>query len=109
MDASERRTILTKLFYFATKIDIKFTTFVYEKKNFKESLLKDSLKLEAEIVKDMNTFIKCNKRYFERFGKVILYSDNGQKNITRILNTILATNFNEYDIRKVCPKDYKLF
>lgn len=109
MDASERRTVLTKLFYFATKIDIKFMTFVYEKKNFKESLQKDSLKLEAKIVKDMNLFIQCNKDYFERYNKVILYYDNGQKNITRILNTVLATNFNEYDIRKVFPKDYKLF
>ena len=109
MDASERRTVLTKLFYFATKIDIKFMTFVYEKKNFKESLQKDSLKLESKIVKDMNLFIQCNKDYFERYNKVILYYDNGQKNITRILNTVLATNFNEYDIRKVLPKDYKLF
>lgn len=109
MDASERRTILTKLFYFATKIDINFMTFIYEKKNFKESLQKDSLKLESKIVKDMNLFIQCNKDYFERYNKVILYYDNGQKNITRILNTVLATNFNEYDIRKVLPKDYKLF
>ena len=109
MDASERRTIFTKLFYFATKIDIKFMTFVYEKKNFKESLQKDSLKIESKIVKDMNLFIQCNKDYFERYNKVILYYDNGQKNITRILNTVLATNFNEYDIRKVLPKDYKLF
>lgn len=109
MDASERRTVLTKLFYFATKIDIKFMTFVYEKKNFKESLQKDSLKLESKIVKDMNLFILCNKDYFKRYNKVILYYDNGQKNITRILNTVLATNFNEYDIRKVLPKDYKLF
>ena len=109
MDASERRTILTKLFYFAAKIDIKFMTFVYGKKNFKESLQKDSLKLESKIVKDMNLFIQCNKDYFEMYDKVILYYDNGQKNITRILNTVLATNFNEYDIRKVLPKDYKLF
>ena len=57
----------------------------------------------------MNSFIQYNKEYFEKFSKVILYYDNGQKNITRILNTILATNFNEYDIRKVLPKDYKLF
>lgn len=109
MDASERRTILTKLFYFAAKIDIKFTTFVYKKKNFRESLLKDSLKLEAQIVKDMNNFISHNKMYFDKFDKVILYYDNGQKNITRILNTVLATSFHEYDIRKVLPKEYKLF
>ena len=32
-----------------------------------------------------------------------------KKNITQILNTVLASNFNEYDIRKVLPKDYKLF
>ena len=67
------------------------------------------MKLEAQIVKDMNLFTQSNKAHFEKFDKVILYYDNGQKNITRILNTVLATNFKEYDIRKVLPKDYKLF
>lgn len=57
----------------------------------------------------MNLFIQSNSIYFEKYDKVILYYDNGQKNVTRILNTVLATNFNEYDIRKVLPKDYKLF
>lgn len=109
MDANERRTILTKLFYFACKIDIEFTTFVYEKKKYKEWLTTDSLKLESQIVKDMNSFINRNKHYMDKFDRIILYYDNGQKNMTRILNTVLTSNFINYDIRRVMPKEYKLF
>lgn len=106
---NERRTILTKLYYFATKIDINFATFVYKKHEFKDSLKSDTFKLESKMVKDINSFIYKNKAYFDKFEKVILYYDNGQKNINRILNYILTTNFTDYEVRKVLPKDYKLF
>lgn len=77
---NERRTILTKLYYFAAKIDINFATFLYK-----------------------------NRAYFDKLEKLILYYDNGQKNINRILNYILTTNFMNFEVRKVLPKDYKLF
>ena len=43
------------------------------------------------------------------FDNVILYYDNGQHELNRILNAVLSTELSHYDIRKVLPKDYKLF
>ena len=34
---------------------------------------------------------------------------NGQHELNRILNTVLATELADYDVRKVMPNDYKLF
>ena len=38
-----------------------------------------------------------------------IYYDNGQHELNRILNAVLATELSHYDIRKVLPKDYKFF
>ena len=40
---------------------------------------------------------------------MILYYDNGQHELKRILNTVLATLLVSYDIRKVIPSKYRLF
>ena len=109
MEANERRSILTKLYYFSLKIDIRFKTFVYEKKNFKESLLIGPNKLENQIIEDINNFLLSNKRYFAKYDRIVLYYDNGQKNIKQILDTVMKTNFDKFDSRKILPKDYKLF
>ena len=50
-----------------------------------------------------------NIGYFQTFDEVILYYDNGQRNLNRILNSVLFTELSKYDVRKVSPKDYKLF
>lgn len=40
---------------------------------------------------------------------MILYYDNGQHELNRILNTVLATELADYETRRVLPNDYKLF
>lgn len=101
---NERRAIFTKLFFFAKNCDISYKSFVFEKHQFK-----DEMKLEARIARDISQFIRENLSYFQSFDNVILYYDNGQKQLSRILNTILATEIVEYDVRKVKPSDYRLF
>ncbi|MBR6062451.1 MAG: hypothetical protein IKP67_10280 [Spirochaetales bacterium] len=61
------------------------------------------------MAKEMSQFIRSNLAFFQQFDKVILYYDNGQHELNRILNTVLATELSEYEARKVLPKDYKLF
>lgn len=101
---NERRAIFTKLFFFAKNCNISYKTFVFEKRQFN-----DEMKLEARIARDISQFIRENLAYFQSFSNVILYYDNGQKQLSRILNTILATEIVEYDVRKVKPSDYRLF
>lgn len=101
---NERRALFTKLFYFTMKSDIQYKTFVFEKKQFD-----NTLKLEGKMAKEMSFFIRSNLDFFQSFDNVILYYDNGQHELNRILNAVLSTELSHYDIRKVLPKDYKLF
>ena len=101
---NERRAIFTKLFFFAKRCDIAYTSFVFEKQQFK-----DEMKLEAKIARDISLFIRDNMKYFCSFNEVVLYYDNGQKQLSKILNTVLATELSNYDVRRVKPSEYRLF
>lgn len=61
------------------------------------------------MARDLSQFIRDNFIYFQSFSKVILYYDNGQHELNRILNTVFATQLVEYDVRKVIPNEYRLF
>lgn len=101
---NERRAIFTKLFYFAIKSNITYQSFVFFKKDYE-----NIFKMEARIARDISQFIKDNLEYFQGFENVILYYDNGQHELNRILNTVLATELATYDVRKVIPSEYRLF
>lgn len=101
---NERRAIFSRLYYFTLNCDIKYKSFIFRKNEFE-----NIFKLEARIARDLSLFIRENLEYFQKFEKVILYYDNGQHELNRILNTVLATQLAEYDVRKVIPSDYRLF
>ena len=96
--------IFSKLFYFTLGCDIKYKSFVYKKSEYD-----NIFKLEARMARDLSQFIRDNLTYFQSYSKVILYYDNGQHELSRILNTVFATQLLDYDIRKVIPNAYRLF
>ena len=104
LSPNERRSIFTKLYYFTTKCDIQYKSFIFQKKEFE-----NTFKLEGRMAREISLFIRENLTYFQGFEQVILYYDNGQHELNRILNTVLATELTDYDVRKVLPCDYKLF
>ena len=61
------------------------------------------------MARDLSQFIKDNLTYFQNFNNIILYYDNGQHELNRILNTVFATQLVDYDVRKVIPNEYRLF
>lgn len=101
---NERRAIFSKLYYFTLNCDIKYKAFVFKKVEYE-----NSFKLEARMARELSQFIRENLSYFQSFEKVILYYDNGQHELNRILNTVLATQLADYDVRKVIPNEYRLF
>ena len=104
MSPNDRRALFTKLFYFVMKCDIQFKSFVFEKRQFE-----DMFKLEGRMARELSLFIRNNLGFFQQFSDVILYYDNGQHELNKILNNVLTTELSQYDARKVLPKDYKLF
>ena len=101
---NERRRIFSFLYQFVLNCDIRYKVFIFEKKNFDSPL-----KLQAAMAREMDFFFKENLSYFQSFPEIVLYYDNGQHELNSILNLLLATNFNSYEIRKVLPNEYKLF
>ncbi len=104
MSPADRRAIFTKLYFFTLHADVKYQTFVFDKREFD-----DSFKLEGRMARNISLFFRDNLGYFQAFENVILYYDNGQKQITRMLNNILATELVNYSVKRVLPKNYVLF
>lgn len=49
------------------------------------------------------------KNFWNSFDKVIIYYDNGQIELTKILTSVFSTLYTHVEFRKVKPVDYKLF
>lgn len=69
----------------------------------------DRLRLKGAISKALAIFLRDNATYVLSFDKVIVYYDNGQAEITDVLNTLFNAFFFEVDFRRVLPVQYRLF
>ena len=47
--------------------------------------------------------------FWNSFDKVIVYYDNGQVELTKILSSVFNVLYTDVEFRKVKPVDYKLF
>lgn len=101
---NHRRAVFSRLFFFAMRVDFKFWSLVIEKKAYP-----DTLRLEGRIHKEITGFVRHNLAFFQSFDRVVLYYDNGQHQLNRILNMVLGTELSGYEIKKVLPADYRLF
>lgn len=101
---NERRTIFWKLFNFFLKNNLKYKSFIFHKKQYYNSDV-----LQAKIACTISLFIRDNLPFFQEFDKVILYYDNGQHELSRILTMAMSANLSNCEMRKVSPNNYKLF
>lgn len=86
-------------------LPIKCKTFTYTKKEHNN----DILKLERKMARDLYSFFLDNYNFFEDY-KIIVYYDNGQSHIRKLINNTLAITGLDYDFKKeVHPYDYRLF
>ena len=104
MNMEERKKLFNLLFRFTRKIPVRFFT-----AKVRKSECKDSDVLEAKITKEIKAEIDKNDAYWRSFDKIIIYYDNGQKPLKRILNILFNSLFSNVEVRKVSPVDYKLF
>ena len=100
----DRKKLFNLLFRFARKLPIRFFS-----AKVKKSECKDSDELESKLTKAIIYEIQKHDNYYNSFDKIIIYYDNGQKPLKRILNIIFSSKFTNVEVRKVSPVDYKLF
>ena len=103
MDLTSRRKLFRSLFNFMRLCDISYKSFVFRKSEFA-----DHDKMVSRISRDVSMFLRDNLAFLQGFDKIIVYYDNGQKEITNLVNTLFNA-FLEADVRKVSPSEYSLF
>lgn len=104
-DLMEDRIILfSSLFNCVRKMPIQYSHILINKKEYP-----DAMKLNSRISKELGQLLTDKADYFNSFDEVIIYYDNGQTDLTRIINSVFSSRLAKVDIRKVRPADYLLF
>ena len=104
LDIELRKKLFNLLFRFTRKCPLHFFA-----AQIKKSECADSDILEAKITKEIKAQLEKRVDYWHSFDKIIIYYDNGQKPLKRILNILFNTMFANVEVRKISPVDYKLF
>lgn len=104
LSITERRKCLNRILSFAKNVDISYITFSAEKKN-----IPDSLGLTVTLSKQLSAFIREEYSFFAGFDKIIVYYDNGQVELNKLLASIFTVMLPQVEFRRVIPVDYRLF
>ena len=99
-----RRFIFRVLVDFTSKTRINHHSWVFVKKDFP-----DSDRLVAGISRALSAFIRENVAFFNTWDRIVIYYDNGQKELTNIVNIVFNAHLSTAEVRKVVPSDYSLF
>ena len=94
----------TRLFAFAQHIPVSYQGFRFRKREYANRLA-----LKGAISRSLFGFMQDHAHYLLSFDKVIVYYDNGQAEITDILNTLFSAFFSSVEFRRVLPAHYRLF
>jgi len=98
MDIAVRKKAFTGLFAFARR-----TPFTYQSFHFRKRETSDRFALKGVISRRLAQYLQDHAEYFLSFDQVIIYYDNGQAEITDVLNTLFNAFFFNVEFRKVPP------
>jgi len=104
LQMEDRKKIFNLLFNFARKVPIRYFC-----AKVRKSECRDADDLDAKLTKAIMNEVQRNEAFWNSFDKIIIYYDNGQKALKRILNITFNSIFSDVEVRKVQPADYRLF
>ncbi len=103
LSIDERRKILNKMLRFTMGCPIKYFNIIVNKRE-----CKDKHSLSANIAKQLSRFIDENSEFFYGFERIAVYYDNGQSELSYILNAILNSKLSLVEFKNASPKAYHL-
>ncbi|MEG0418620.1 DUF3800 domain-containing protein [Gordonibacter sp.] len=104
LDKPKRRMMFHSLLTFFRFCDVKYEVLTFSKKE-----VLDSDDLISRMARSLSSFIMDNLSYFQEYERVIIYYDNGQKEVSRVINSVFNALLSCVEIRRVQPADYCLF
>ncbi len=99
----DRRKLLYKMVYFYNKCDIHHATIAVNRKE-----AADKVALSGRLSKEIAKIIALHSDYFGKFDRIIVYYDNGQTELSAILNAVFSVLFKHVEFRKAEPQKYRL-
>ena len=99
-----RKSLFSALFNFARKLPIQYDCIKVSKHD-----CPDDLSLTARISRQFGNILDEHKSFFDSFDHIIIYYDNGQTQLSRIITSVFSSHFLSVEYRKVKPVDYRLF
>ena len=100
----QRKHLFNILFYFTRRLDIHYICACVKK-----SECEDAVDMTAKLSRSIALSLTKQTEFFSSYDRIIVYYDNGQVELTKIITTLFATRFLNVEFRKVRPVDYKLF
>jgi hypothetical protein len=100
----ERRSLFRVLFDFVRHCPIQHHALVFDKRQ-----LGNRQQLIAAMSRALGSLIRDNDDFFRRQDRVVIYYDNGQQEITGLVNSVFNAHFSNVEVRHVAPGDYTLF
>jgi len=99
----ERRFLFNALYYFTKNTNISYIPIIVEKKQ-----LDSKFDLHRRINKYLSNFLKDNLDVFLACERIVVYYDNGQMDLTKILASAFDTIIGDVEFKKAVPVKYKL-
>lgn len=99
-----RKRLFNALFNFTRRLD-----FHYVCAKIRKDECPDLITLTAKISKAIAEIISSHQDFWGEYDRIIVYYDNGQIELTKILTSVFNTLYAHVEFRKVRPIDYKLF
>lgn len=100
----ERKSIFHALFNFARRLDFKYICSYVEKKD-----CDNVIAMTSRLSRNIADVVTKNREFFDSFDEIVIYYDNGQVELTKIITSVFNVLFSNVEFRKVRPVDYKLF
>ena len=104
MSFSERRRLLNKLVAFTRRTGIHYKTCIVEKRQHP-----DAMSLTIALSRQLSRFLSDNLSFFQGYERVVVYYDNGQIELNRILASVFAVMLPHAEFKRVLPAQYRLF
>ena len=100
-----RKSLFNALFHFTRRAGIFYLCAKINKAECEDN----ELSYIAKISRAISDELKDHIDFFNSYDLIINYYDYGQSNLTKIITSVFTALFNNVELRKVQPADYKLF
>lgn len=100
----DRKHLFNVLYFFTVQLPIQYFCVKVNKAE-----CNDEIQQTARLSRLITAEIQARWDFWTAFDRIIVYYDNGQTQLTRIITSVFNTLFMNVEMRRVRPVDYKLF